>query len=152
MSRSTAEQLLPHRVEQNQWCPSNIIPDHFTKMIDLFRRRCAREIVALSRVNTPSILWNPRHIEWGRFRIADGRLGRSVLIAAGNSGRIAVSTRISDHVATFGAGTIAPVQTACLISFGRHELRGDRTEAENFTLAELLAWSHCPQSHRRDTP
>ena len=39
-----------------------------------------------------------------------------------------------------------------LISLGRHELRGDRTEAELFTLAALLARSHRPHAHRRDAP
>ena len=39
-----------------------------------------------------------------------------------------------------------------LISLGRHELRGARTEAEVFTLAELLAWSHRPDARRRDAP
>ena len=39
-----------------------------------------------------------------------------------------------------------------LISLGRHELCGARTEAETFTLAELLAWSHRPHARRRDAP
>ena len=39
-----------------------------------------------------------------------------------------------------------------LISLGRHELRSARTEAEVFTLAELLAWSHRPDVRRRGAP
>ena len=39
-----------------------------------------------------------------------------------------------------------------LISLGRYELRSARTEAEVFTLAELLAWSHRPDVRRRGAP
>ena len=39
-----------------------------------------------------------------------------------------------------------------LISLGRHELRGARSEAEIFTLAALLARSHRPHARRRDAP
>ena len=39
-----------------------------------------------------------------------------------------------------------------LISLGRHELCGARTEAEVFTVAELLKWSHRPDARRRDAP
>ena len=39
-----------------------------------------------------------------------------------------------------------------LTSLGRHELRGVRTEAEVFTLAELHAGSHRPDPPRRDAP
>ena len=57
--------------------------------------------------NASRLLRNTRRIERSRFRFADGRLDRSGLSAAGNSYRNVASTRTSDHLATFGAGTIA---------------------------------------------
>ena len=71
----------------------------------------ARHILRRPRQpNASRLLRNTRRIERSRFRFADGRLDRSGLSAAGNSYRKVASTRTSDHLATFGAGTITGVQ------------------------------------------
>ena len=77
--------------------------------------------------NASRLLRNTRRIEPRRFRFADGRLDRSGLSTAGNSYRKVASTRTSDHLATFGAGTITPVWEDCLpASLWRCRIRKSR--------------------------
>ena len=56
-------------------------------------------------LRSPSLRHNLRRIERDRFHFAGIQLDRSLLITPRNSGRMAVSTGISDHVVMFGAGT-----------------------------------------------
>ena len=62
--------------------------------------------------NAPLILCNTRDIARGRLRFADGRFDRSVVTLDRNSRHGGESGGTSEHLATFGAGTIIKCRNA----------------------------------------